>query len=303
MNFGSGSRTWFGYVQIVTAILIWSSLGIFIRNIDLPNPCIIFYTATVAGAIQFIIIVITGELKRSTRKAHGKESVILFILPFCFIANTMLFYYAFRNTTISNAVLTHYTAPVFVAILAPMLIGERIKRIVWVAIFLSSLGLWLIIGKTNPLSGIMEGGKETLGIMAGALSGLAYAFLIIMIRRIATAYPAIMITFIQNGMVAMILLPFVYDIPLPSSTVPVLFVLGIVHSTIAPLLYVHGFKTVKANEAAILGYFEPVGATILGFFFFKEVPGIHAFIGGVLIIIGGYLTIREGTRVHQVVEP
>ena len=292
----AGFRKWLGYIQIVVAILIWSSLGIFIRNIDLPNPCIIFYTATVAGAIQFIIVVITGELKKSSHKAHGKESMILFILPFCFIANTMLFYYAFRNTTISNAVLTHYTAPVFVAILAPLLIGEEIKRIVWTAIFLSSLGLWLIIGKTNPLSGIMEGGKETLGIMAGALSGLAYAFLIILIRRIASTYSALMITFIQNGMVAMILLPFVYDIPLPPSAVPVLFILGIVHSTIAPLLYVHGFRTVRANEAAILGYFEPVGATILGFFFFKEVPGVHVFIGGILIIIGGYLTIREGAQ-------
>jgi len=292
-------HVWTGYLEIILAILIWSSLGIFIRHIDLPNACIIFYTATLAGAVQFIILVLSRQIKVSYKESHPKESVILFLLPFCFIANTMLFYYAIRNTTLSNAVLTHYTAPIFVALLAPVLIGEKLSKLTWGAIVLSTAGLWFIIGRANPLVAILEGGRDILGIMAGALSGLAYAFLIIMVRRIARTYHALMITFIQNGMVAMILLPFVYDIPLPSSAVPLLFLLGIVHSTMAPLMYVHGFRTVRANEAAILGYFEPLGATILGFIFFDEVPGIHALIGGILIILSGYITIREAVRSQQ----
>ena len=79
------------------------------------------------------------------------------------------------------------------------------------------------------------------------------------------------------------------------NTLPYLLTMGIVHSTIAPLLYVQGFKSVKANEAAILGYVEPVGATILALIFFHEVPGFQALLGGSLILFSGYMILK--TRV------
>jgi len=69
--------------------------------------------------------------------------------------------------------------------------------------------------------------------------------------------------------------------------------MGVVHSTIAPLLYVQGFRSVRANEAAILGYFEPIGATLLALVFFGEVPGIKALIGGALILYSGYIILKE----------
>jgi drug/metabolite transporter (DMT)-like permease len=283
-----------GYLKIVSAILIWSSLGIFIRRIDLPNQCIVFYTSTIAGAVQFVILLATGTLRKARRTGADLQSGIYLVLaPLSFIANTMLFYFAFKHTTITNAVLTHYTAPVFVALLAPMILGEKINWKVWSAITLSSLGLWLIIGGGNPFSGFAAGDASTMGIMAGALSGLAYAFLIIFIRRIARLYPAIFITFVQNGIVTMVLLPFVYDIPLPFEALPYLITLGFVHSTIAPILYVQGFQTVKANEAAILGYFEPVGATLLAFIFFREIPGMNALFGGMLILFSGYMILKK----------
>jgi drug/metabolite transporter (DMT)-like permease len=282
-----------GYLKIIAAILIWSSLGIFIRKIDLPNQCIIFYTATIAGVIQFLLLMSTGLLKKVKQSDTSPRNVLLLVLsPFCFIANTMLFYFAFRNTTIANAVLTHYTAPVFVAVLAPLLLKEQIQRTAWFAIALSSIGLWFILGNGSPAAETAQGNSEHLGIIAGALSGLAYAFLILIIRKIAPLYSSLFITFIQNGIVAIVLLPFVFDIQVPMQTVPYLITMGVLHSTIAPLLYVQGLKSAKANEAAILGYFEPVGAIILAFIFLHEVPGSAALLGGALILFSGYLILR-----------
>ncbi len=282
-----------GYLKIISAILIWSSLGIFIRKIALPNYAIIFYTATIAGALQFILLASGGLLRTAWRAGGDSRSALLLVLsPICFTANAMLFYYAFRHTTIANAVLTHYTAPVFVAILAPLLLKEKIQRITWIAITLSSLGLWFILGGKTNLSALLQGDGEHLGILAGALSGLAYAFLILIIRRIASLYPSLFITCIQNGIVAIILLPFAFRIELLWEQVPYLLIMGVLHSTIAPLLYVQGFRSVTANEAAILGYAEPIGATILAFIFLHEVPGVSALFGGAMILFSGYLIIK-----------
>ena len=282
-----------GYLKIITAILIWSSLGIFVRKIELPNHCIIFYAALIAGSLQFILLSLTKSFKKAKRfDSSPRNALFLVLSPICFMANALLFYYAFRNTTIANAVLTHYTAPVFVALLAPLLLKESIHKTTWIAIMLSSIGLWFILGGKPTGMEVLQENREHLGIIAGALSGLAYAFLILIIRRIASLYSSLFITFIQNGIVALVLLPFVFRIHLSMEAMPYLITMGVVHSTIAPLLYVEGLRSVKANEAAILGYFEPVGAILLALIFLRETPGLTALLGGALILYSGYMIVK-----------
>ncbi len=282
-----------GHLKIIAAILIWSSLGIFVRKVDLSNVGIVFHSCLIAGILQFIIISSSGILKSEIKKKSSKRDIFFLILvPISFIANSLFFYYAFRNTTISNAVLTHYTAPVFVALMAPFFLKENIRISTWAAIALSSTGLWFILQGAALETALPLSRNEKMGIIAGALSGLAYAFLIILIRRVASCYSSLFITFIQNGIVALILMPFIIHLNVTMQVLPYLIIMGVVHSTIAPILYVQGFRSVKANEAAILGYCEPVGATILAFIFFREVPGITALLGGAMILLSGYLIIR-----------
>ena len=260
---------------------------------NLPNTGIVFHSCLIAGILQLIAISATGQLKDAIRtKSSKRDLLFLFLVPISFIANSLFFYYAFKNTTIANAVLSHYTAPVFVAFMAPFFLKEKIHVTTWTAIALSSAGLWFILqGAESDTAGPLSS-AEKVGIIAGALSGLAYAFLIILIRRVASCYSSLFITFIQNGIVALVLLPFVIHLNVTMHALPYLIIMGVVHSTIAPILYVQGFRSVKANEAAILGYCEPVGATILAFIFFKEVPGITALLGGALILLSGYLILR-----------
>jgi drug/metabolite transporter (DMT)-like permease len=174
--------------------------------------------------------------------------------------------------------------------MAPVFLKEKVLRTTFLAILLSSVGLWFMLG------GISLGSRQWNGIMAGVASGLAYAGLIILIRAIAVRYSALFIIFIQNTVVSLMLLPFVLKLNITLQSLSYVVIMGIVHSTIAPLLYVHGIKSVRANEAAILGYFEPIGAIILGLVFFNEVPRIKELLGGFLILYSGFMIIREGTR-------
>lgn len=286
-----------GYLKIITALLIWSSLGIFVRKIGLPNTALIFYPSLIAGLVQLLLLSSTGRLGKSVISGQNSKSILLLLfIPVCLLANSFLFYFAFRNTTIANSVLTHYTAPVFVAFMAPFLLKEKIHKTAWAAIVLSSIGLWSIMKGSSPEGTGFTGSREYLGIMAGALSGLAYAFLILTIRNIASKYPSLFIICIQNLVMSLILLPFIISTPVSLHQVPYLLIMGVVHSTLAPLIYVQGFHTVTANEAAILGYFEPVGAIMLAFVLLGEIPGVPALLGGGLILFSGYLILRNKTR-------
>lgn len=283
-----------GYLKIITAILIWSSLGIFVRKIGVPTVRIIFYPATVAGLLQLFLLLMGGHIKRPLSvKIDYKYFTLLLLVPFFFLANMFLFFFAFRHTTIANAVFTHYTAPIFVALMAPVFLKEKIYKNAWIAITLSSLGLWLMLSTfASDWKTIFTGG-EVSGIIAGLLSGIAYAFLILIIRKIAPSFSPLFIIFVQNSIVSILLLPFVINTPHTLKIMPYMIIMGVIHSTLAPLLYVNGLKSVKANEAAILGYLEPVGAIILALIFLKEVPDIKALLGGALILYSGFMIVKS----------
>ena len=282
-----------GHIKIIAAILIWSSLGIFVRKIGLPNAVIVFYSTAIAALFQFALLALTGGVKKELVSSSLTNRILLFIgIPFSSLANVLLFYFAFTHTTIANAVLSHYTAPIFVAVMAPLFLKERSHKTVWIAILLSSVGMWLMLWMPSAGGVMPMSGSERNGIIAGASSGFAYALIILMLRTVASRYSSLFIIFIQNSIMSLSLLPFILSINLPLQTLPYLFTMGMVHSTIAPILYVQGFKSVKANEAAILGYFEPVGAIILALVILNEVPGMTALLGGALILFSGYMILK-----------
>lgn len=263
---------------ILIAVLIWSSLGIIIRMTDTLLIYTIFFPALIALITQSVILVSTNERKKIPKV---KQIPYLFLLGPVFLLNNLLFYYSFTHTTIANAVLTHYTAPIFVAVLSPVLLKESINRITVTAIIISTAGLWLM------LNGFSLSDQHTAGITAGILSGITYAFIIIIGRSLVKKFTPLIITVFQNLIVVLLLLPFIKEFPWELAGYFV--ILGLVHSTVAPLLYIRGLKEVRASKASILGYFEPVGAMLLAIFFLNEIPGIRSVSGGILIIFSGYL--------------
>ena len=69
--------------------------------------------------------------------------------------------------------------------------------------------------------------------------------------------------------------------------------MGIVNTAFAVTIYFHGLKLVKAQDAAVLAYLEPASATAFGYIFLGEALRLTAIIGGILIILGGYITFSK----------
>lgn len=238
-----------------------------------------------ALVFQFFFLLHKGELNTLIRR-RGELSILLLLGLFSLI-NSFLYYFAFLKTTIANAVFTHYTAPIFVALLSPFLIKERVERKTWITIPIASLGLFFIFFKSGLT--LIQG--TSIGLLAGTASGLAYAFIIIIARKAVQAYSPYLISITSNFLIVTILLPFALlgHYTLMTSSILLFLVMGFIHSTLALIIYLHGLKEVKAQEAAVLGYFEPVGAIILALLIFGEVPSGMAIMGGIFILFAGYL--------------
>lgn len=284
-------------IYILTAIFLWSSLGIVIKLSGMPVHLLMFFSCIISALVLGLMLIRTGFRRDMP---GGKGVLYFFALGFISLINTFSFFYAYKNTSIANAILTHYSAPVIVAFLAPIFLKERLTVRVLLAVAIATTGLWIMldVSATQFLKLAVEGDKNTGGILAGLFSGFAYAVLIIIIRMLAQNFNPVIMTFFQNLIIASALLPFVFLTPqffnlLASPFSWLAFgVMGVVHSTIAPILYFRGMRDVTANKTAILGYLEPVCAIILGMIFLGEAVNYKTIIGGFMILFSGYLTVK-----------
>lgn len=277
------------YLKIIAAMLIWSTWGPMIRWLALPPVVVLFSTSLVASFIVPAFLAARGELHLG---GIGKYWWIFGLLALSSITNNISYFYALGHTTVSNAVFTHYTAPLFVALLAPFIISERLQKITLLSLPIAVFGMTMIVLASG---GLKTGGEHTAGIIAGTVSGVAYAFIIIFSRKLSQMLMHHKAVVLLLWITTLALAPAVLlmDYHLDFRQACLLFLTGVFHSTIAPLLYYSALRKVIAQHAAILGYMEPLAAIPMAYLLLSEMPSPFALVGGALILLSGYLVIHS----------
>jgi drug/metabolite transporter (DMT)-like permease len=203
------------------------------------------------------------------------------------------FYYSLVHLPIAEATVIQYMNPVFTAILAGALLGERMGRREIACLLLSLAGVVLV---THPAA--LFGGEARLnpwhvGIaLAGALSA-------------ASAYTTIRALKDEHPLVVVFYLPVMTiptAIPLLAGAAPRwptplewLVLLGVGVSTqVAQLYMTRGLQMERAGRATSVGYLQIVFAAAWGILFFGEVPDAWSVAGAVLIV--GSTLVLLGTR-------
>jgi len=277
------------YLKIVFSMIVWSTWGLMIRWMALPPAVVLFYTSLTAGFLVPLVLKWRGDFPH---QVFSLKSWPLFLaLAAASIVNNLTYFYALGHTTVSNAVFTHYTAPVIVAALAPFLIAERLQRVTLISLPVAAAGMSLIVFGGGGLS---LNNAHAPGIAAGTASGIAYALMIIISRRLSQMLLHHKAVIVLLWMTILVTAPLALaaDGAVTLRAGMLLLVTGVLHSTTAPLLYFSALRQVLAQHAAILGYIEPLSAIPLAFLFLAETPPLAALFGGVLILFSGYLVVR-----------
>ncbi|MBF0534751.1 MAG: EamA family transporter [Nitrospirae bacterium] len=271
-------------------MIIWSTLGVFIKSAELPVATIMFYPSAISVFIQLPMFL---SKKMRQEFPSFKKISLLALVSLVVLSNTYSFFLAYSWTTIPNAVFTHYIAPVLVAILSPVFLKDKLHVSIFISLTVATIGLWLILKDVSIVTIVKNGGfdRNFFGIISGLVSGVMYAVLVILLKLYMSMYNRNIIVFIQNTFVALYLLPFV-TLP-PRQYIWMFIVIGIFHSTIANYLYYKGLEKVQACKAAILGYIEPVGSILCGIIFLSEHVNLFSLIGGIMIIFSGYIVMRQ----------
>ncbi|NPV59194.1 MAG: EamA family transporter [Actinobacteria bacterium] len=278
------------YLLIAGAAVLWGSVGVFLRWIDLPGRehFVVFIRSIIS--LCFLTLVVYASGKREQFRP-GKHPFLLVASGALLAFHWVIFMKALNNLSIGDAEFITYLAPVFVALLAPMLLGERLEGTTIVALALAVAGMFLI-ALTGQDGGTALNGP---GILYALTAAVSYALLLVILKKLRRDTPTLTITLYQTGVNALLLLPFCAfrDFQVSTGGWVSLIVLGTVHTAFAGLVYVHAVKKVKAQHVGIIAYLEPLSSVVFGLIFLGEHPGWQDLAGGVLIIAAGAMVIRR----------
>ncbi|TDT63293.1 DMT family transporter [Fonticella tunisiensis] len=270
-------------IKIIISMVIWGSIGIFVKNINLPSVELAFLRAVIASTVLALVY----PMFKSQRDSENlKENILLLILSGGAIgANWILLFKAYNYTTISNATLSYYFAPVFVILLSPVVFKEKLTKSRLIAAAGAMIGLFLIVNNQSQAS--VSSPNHLKGIAFGLMAAGLYGS-VVLLNKYIKGISGYMMTLIQISTSALVLLPFIiYRSALTITNLKNLLliaVLGIVHTGLAYLLYFSGIKELEVQRAAILSYIDPIAAIIFGTIFLAEPLNLYQIIGGFLIL-------------------
>ncbi|RFC63153.1 DMT family transporter [Fulvimarina endophytica] len=201
-------------------------------------------------------------------------------------AEVAAFYAAVSVLPLAATLSFWLAAPIFVAALAPLLLGERVGARRWTAILIGFVGVVIVL---QPSSASFSGGA-TIAIFGS----FAFALMMITTRSLRGTGDAVLVFWQMMGaLIAGIVLSFVSWSPIDVTGYALLSVLGVT-AMVAHLCIARAFKLADAATIAPLQYTMLPWATLFGFVFFDEVPAATTLIGGVVIIGSGlFIFFRE----------
>lgn len=272
----------------ISAMLIFGTIGVFVKNIELSSSEIALTRGVIGG---LVLVLTTFFLKKKLSLEAIKRNILLLIFSGLAVGlNWIFLFQGYKYTSISNATLSYYFAPVFVTILAPFILKEKITLSKFLCVLMALIGMACIVG----IDGI-SGGKDIIGIAYGLLAASFYASVILM-NKFLKEIDSIEITVVQLLSAAITIFPYVLMVEgnnifsVSTSSIPYILILGIVHTGFAYLLYFSSLQGLKGQTIAVLSYIDPVFAVIISSVFLREKITLLQIIGGALILGSSFIS-------------
>lgn len=279
-------RAALGYALVAIAACSWGTWPLILRRAPMPaalQSAILFLVMTCAS-IPFCVF------DRVRARATGKQWLAVAGLGVSDALNVVFFFGAYQRTTVAVAVLTHYLTPIFVAFLAPLVLGERANRRTAFAIGASFVGLVLLL---EPWRGSFAR-TDAVGAGFGAASAVFYATNVVVNKRLAGAFSGSEIMFFHGLVATPLLFVLVPTADYARVTAPALGMAlfgAVVPGVLGGLSFVWGLRRIQASHASVLTLLEPFVAVILAAAVLGETLGAVPVVGGFLILGGAVIVV------------
>jgi RarD protein len=268
-------------LRIILAMIIVGTIGIFVEYINLPS--LVIATARAWGGAAFMLLVMFCLRKQLHWNQIKKNAVFLIISGISMGGNWIFLFESYKYVSIAIAILCDYMAPVFVIMLSPILLKEKITWQKTLCIAGAIYGMFLISGIVGNVD------ADIRGVALGLLSAVMYSSMVICNKKIKDM-DGIEKTFCQMLVAAVVIITYtlltvdVSSLNFTKQSILLLIVVGVVHTGIAYLLFIPVISQLPAITTSVLSYIEPVVAILTSALILKQALFIQQIIGTILIL-------------------
>jgi len=286
------SRIPLGVRFMIGSALAFSVMSALVKHagVRLASQELVFARSVVA------IVISIALLRRAGVHTLGTRRWLLLARGIWGYAALSCGFYAMTKLPLAEATMIQYLHPVFTAVLAAVVLGERADRSLVASVLLGSAGVLLV---TRPAF-LFDAGVATLdplGVAAALGGAVLTAIAYVGVRELArTEHPLVIVLWFP-----LVSLPASLPATLAQGVWPRGFewlaLLGVgVFAQVGQVCLTRGLALEPVGRAMAISYVQIAFATLWGVLFFGEVPGVATLLGSLLVIFGTAIGARAVLR-------
>ena len=286
-----------GLILICLAAMLWGTTGtvsVLIAQQATVSPLLIGYWRLVFALPIFWLWYGYNKRHNGPGFVHKRpwpsnaQRLLLIAMGLCMAGYQVFYFAAVPYVGVAmTAMVAICSSPLIIALLAVAFLGETLTRRLRMALVLGITGTILLIAQPDALT--VNGGRFLLGVTLALGAAFSYGGYAILAKAMVGQMDGIAIATYSFTVATLVLTPTL--VLQPSFTVwlralPFLLYLGLITSSLGYGLYMLGIRHTAATTAGIAVLIEPLTATLLGLFAFKEPMGWSSVLGALLLLLG-----------------
>ncbi|MCU1399528.1 MAG: hypothetical protein JWN62_2637 [Acidimicrobiales bacterium] len=263
-------------IQLAASALIFSTGSLFVRNLHDTEPWTTVFWRCSSACASLLILIAWRERTNTWRAISGMGTPGLGV-ALAFAASSISMVVALSKTTVAIVLVIFALSPLAAAVLAWIILGERVRRYTWCAVGVTVVGV-----------GYMVSGPGAHGSAGGALIALiiplAFGIGTVLIRRHAHIQmaPAMLLSMVIGAVAS---IPFAHPFAIDRHDLIILLAYGFAQLGVGLAIFSVGAARAPATDVALLSMLEPIMGPIWVWVFLAEYPGVPALIGGTIVFV------------------
>jgi drug/metabolite transporter (DMT)-like permease len=275
------------------AIASFSSMAVAGREASfaLDTFEIMMYRSIVGVLIVSVILTFTGSWQQVTRRSMGTQT----LRNLAHFTGQNLWFYSVTVIPLAQVFALEFTSPLWVIVLSPLLLGERITPVRALAAMIGFLGI-LIVARPSPET-------FSLGLVTAASSAVFFALTTMLTKKLTRTETVGCILFwltVMQLVFGIIAAGYDGDIALPDAqTAPFLLVIGFA-GLLAHFCITNALAIAPATVVVPFDFARLPAIAIIGMLVYGEALDIWVLVGAMVIFGGNYMNILAETRRNRV---
>ncbi|WP_299350473.1 DMT family transporter [uncultured Shimia sp.] len=241
--------------------------------------------------VGVVIVVIVSAMARTQHQITRRSLGLHFFRNAAHFTGQNLWFYAITVIPLAQVFALEFTSPLWVLVLSPLVLGERLTRSRAIAAIIGFIGILIV---TRPGATPLNA-----GLVTAALSAVGFAFSIMLTKRLTRTETITCILFYLTTMQAVFGIVFAgwdLDIAAPSAqSVPWLVLIGCA-GLLAHFCLTTALTLAPASVVVPIDFIRLPAIAVIGMLLYNESLDIYVFIGALLIFGGNYYNILTETR-------